>query len=452
MRTRLLHLWETVSSGYWFVPAVMMVVASGIAFLLLYLDRTVFSASGYSAGWLYSGGFEGAKTLLSVVAGSVVTVAGVVFSITVAALSQASSQFGPRLLRNFMKDTGNQITLGTFVATFLYCLLVLRTLHGKLEDNGAFVPQASVTFAVALAVSSIAVLIYFIHHVSVLLQAPTVVATVADDLERVVRRLARDQGGAVPRGDDHNSGGLAGDFDDRAAPVAARFSGYVQAISFQGLVALAREHDLVLRLRYRPGDYVIRESVLAEVSPAERAEQVAQAVNAAFIVGRRATPEQDVEHSVRQLVEIAVRALSPGINDPFTAIACVNALGSGVCLVARSGLPGGLQYDDRNALRLVVPVSSFEGIVNMAFDQIRQYGRASVAVTIRLLEVLVECIKQAPTPQQKAVLLRHAQMVYADSAGLLVSAWDRKDVHARWEAVIAALSGGVASHVRAGAA
>ena len=163
MRTRLRHLWDVLTTGYWFVPTVMTLAAAGGAFLLLYIDRTMI---GGRVGWLYAGGADGAKTMLSTVAGSVITVAGVVFSITIAALTQASSQFGPRLLRNFMRDTANQAVLGTFVGTFMYCLLVLRTIHGKLQDGVGFVPQASVTFAVLLAAASIAVLIYFIHHIA----------------------------------------------------------------------------------------------------------------------------------------------------------------------------------------------------------------------------------------------------------------------------------------------
>ena len=170
-----------VTSSFWFVPTTMTVVAAGSAIGMIEVDRT-WLGPGVRIGWLYSGGAEGARSLLSTVAGSVITVAGVVFSITISTLTQASSQFGPRLLRNFMRDTSNQIVLGTFVATFLYCLLVLRTIHGKIDDGASFVPQLSVTVAVGLAVASIAVLIYFIHHVSLSLQAPNVIAAARGDL------------------------------------------------------------------------------------------------------------------------------------------------------------------------------------------------------------------------------------------------------------------------------
>ena len=162
MTARLRHIWIVLTSGYWFVPMVMMLASTGLAFGLLYIDNELL---GDRVGWLYAGGADGAKTMLSTVAASVITVAGVVFSITIAALTQASSQFGPRLLRNFMRDTGNQMVLGTFIGTFMYCLLVLRTIHGEVADRTAFVPQASVTGAMLLAVASLAVLVYFIHHV-----------------------------------------------------------------------------------------------------------------------------------------------------------------------------------------------------------------------------------------------------------------------------------------------
>lgn len=445
MRIRLRHLWEVITTGYWFVPAVMMVSATALAFGLLYLDRVLVRSQG-PHGWLYAGGPDGAKTLLSTVAGSVITVAGVVFSITIAALTQASGQFGPRLLRNFMRDSGNQIVLGTFVATFLYCLLVLRTIHGESEGGGAFVPHASVTAAVLLAAASIAVLIYFIHHVSISLQAPAVVAAVLADLEGVLARLPDDQTGAGvtidpsadgqdwPRGDR-----LPPDFDATSVPVVAFREGYVQAIDYDELVAAAEACDLVLRLHYRPGDYLIESSTLLRAWPADRCPQDLPArVNAAFMCGRHPTPEQDVEHAVRQIVEVAVRALSPGVNDPFTAINCIDALGAGLCRVARRGLPGPDLFDGRGRLRVVTPVTTFEGLTDTAFNQIRQYGRTSVAVTIRLLEVIGICARQLTAPAQRQALLGHAEMVYRQSTEAIPEPRDREDIRHRWEAVVRA--------------
>jgi uncharacterized membrane protein len=335
MQTRLRHFWQIVTTGYWFVPTVMSLCALAMAMLLLWIDRQYVTPE-QRLMWLYTGGPDGAKTLLATVAGSVSTVAGVVFSITVAALSQASSQFGPRLLRNFMRDTSNQIVLGTFVATFLYCLMILRTIHAEQDGLDAFVPQASVTVSVLLAAISMGMLIFFIHHVSVSLQAPRVVAAVAADLSHTIASFAE---APEPADEGHrpvppNLSERDDDQREAVPPVDAQIvragrDGYLQAVEYETLVELARRADVTIRLEHRAGDHVMERCVLARIWPAARVDDdLRRAVCRAVICGVEATPEQDVEFAIRQLVEVAVRALSPGINDPFTAINCIDALGA----------------------------------------------------------------------------------------------------------------------------
>jgi len=442
MKIRLRHLWEIVSSGYWFVPSLMTALAAVAAFALLYVDRTYLD-TGAPIGWLYAGGSAGAQTLLSTVAGSIITVAGVVFSITIAALTQASSQFGPRLLRNFMRDLSNQVVLGTFVATFLYCLLILRTIHGKFEDGQAFVPQASVTGAVLLAVASIAVLIYFIHHISISLQAPTVVAGALADFNRVMDAAAEDivkypqTGGKASAKLESEDSGNGMEFT-----LASARDGYIQAVDFDALLQAALNADVIMRLECRSGDYVIAGNPLLRARPAERCDQkLSGLLTGAFIFGNHRTAEQDIEYAIRQIVEVAVRALSPGINDPFTAMNCINALGSAVSRVARSGLPGLARHDSAGKIRLIGPASDFAGITDAAFNQIRQYGRDSVAVTLRLLEVIGECANQIDDEDQRKSLLRHAEMIYRQSQNIdnVPEELDRADVKMRWDIVAAAL-------------
>jgi uncharacterized membrane protein len=429
MKTRLRHAWVMITTGYWFVPSLMTAAGVALAFLMIAVDRHVL-VPGLELGWVYGGGADGAKTLLSAVAGSVITVAGVVFSITVAALTQASSQFGPRLLRNFMRDTSNQVVLGTFVSTFMYCLLVLRTVH--VEDGQAFVPHASVTVAVVLAAASIAVLIYFIHHVSRTLQAPIVIANVSVELASAIDRS--------PRGEPSAAGaGLPEGIDRDCVRVLAGRDGYVQAVDFDGLVALARDLGVVVRLHCRPGNFVIEGNALASVGPAGRWEAACEGkLRAAFIVGDDRTDEQDVEYSVRQIVEVAVRALSPGINDPFPAMNAVDALAAGVCRAAREGLAGPHHRDAEGVVRVVAPVTTFEGLVDAAFDQIRQYGCGSVAVALRLIEALTDCGGQCDAGQ-RAVLLRHAGMTYRQAALLAPGEEDRAALGARYAAAVGAL-------------
>lgn len=430
MWTRLRHIWDIISTGYWFVPTLMSLAATLLAFGLLHLDGSGEFPQAQAA-WLYTGGADGAKTVLSTVAGSVITVAGVAFSITIAALSQASSQFGPRLLRNFMRDTGNQIVLGTFVATYLFCLLVLRAIRGEFEGGQMFVPHASVTAAVLMAAASIAMLIYFIHHVSISLQAPSVVAAVAVDLHGAIARFPQRAGQSGPE-----RAAAAASMAGEGRPIAAQCNGYLQVIDHAALVALAKRHDGVLAITARPGDHVIEGSVLARVWPAEvRPEEIDNEVNGAFICGTRRTPEQDMEFSFRQLVEVAVRALSPGINDPFTAINCIDALGSALAHVARCQLPEPCLEDEDERVRLVRPVTTFAGLVNASFDQIRQYGQNSVAVTIRLLEVLAECAQQMPEQAQRQVLQRQADMIFTAAKRMLIEENDLADVRQRWNSI-----------------
>jgi uncharacterized membrane protein len=427
MGIRLRHIWERLRTSYWFVPAVMLVLSVVLAYGLLYVDRVLIT-SDMELSWLYGCGPEGARTVLATIGGSVITVAGVVFSITIAALTQASQQFGPRLLRNFMRDRANQIVLGTFVATFLYSLLVLRTIVSEDEGGASFVPQASVTAGVVLAAASIVVLIYFIHHVSISLQAPSVVAAVGDDLRVVIERLPRDQNGtSVPV-----------DAQPPAAPpegamgITATVEGYVQAINFDELSALAERTGSTIWLDYRPGHYVLCGSRLARVAPPPQAEdEFAAAVNDAFFCGARGTPEQDVEFAIRQLVEVAVRALSPGVNDPFTAVNCIDALGSAVCRLARRGLPGPHRYDKQGAPRLVVPVTTLPGAIDAAFDAIRQYGRESVPVIIRLIDTLAACAAQMTTEDARAALRRQLEIIARQSEGAITEPEDLAEIRRR---------------------
>lgn len=187
MKSLFLKFWETLRSNYWFVPTLMTAGAIGPSYGLLALDQRVPASHMSGVAWLYTGEAAGARSVLSTVASSVITVAGTTFSITIAALSLASSQFGPRLLRGFLRDTGNQVVLGTFIGTFVYCLLVLRMVRGVEQD--VFVPNFALTGEVALSLASVAVLIYFVNHVSASIQAAQVAASVTNELTEAIDRL-----------------------------------------------------------------------------------------------------------------------------------------------------------------------------------------------------------------------------------------------------------------------
>jgi uncharacterized membrane protein len=336
----------------------------------------------------------------------------------VTALRLSVTSFGPRLLRNFVRDTGNQVVLGTFIATFVYCLLVLRTVRGS--DSAQFVPAIAITGALVLAMASLGVLIYFIHHVAASIQVTHLITVVSHDLLHTIDRLFPEKlghGGPEPRA--WRKTCLPERFEREARPVSAARSGYLQAIDSEDLMRLATEHDLILRVTPRPGYFVIQGSALAAAWPGERVdERLAEKIHDAFIVGAERTLTQDVEFAVDQLVEVAVRALSPGVNDPFTAMTCVDRLGEALCQSAERTLPSPSRYDADGRLRVVVHPTTFTGVTDAAFNQIRQYGRGSAAVTIRLLEAIAGVAARASGEEDRAALLQQARMIKRGSVDL----------------------------------
>ncbi len=431
--TRLNKLWDTLRSSYWFLPTSIAAIAFGLALCLLEIDR-----SGQAPGWwwLYTGGPSGARSVLSTIASSMATVAGTAFSITIVALQLAASNFGPRLLRNFMQDIGNQVVLGTFIGTFLYCLLVLRNIRG--ENFNQFVPQLSVTVGMSLAVVSVLVLIYFIHHASTIIQASQVITDVGEDLDRSIDRLFPEQVGEaqqapVPK--------LPDDFEARSTVVPSLHKGYLQAIDDQRLMEIACRADLLLCLKTRPGKYLIPGSPLALVYPQDRnSPRLAKQINQVLIIGKDRTEQQDIAFPIEQLVEMALRALSPAVNDPFTAIRCIDRLGAGFSQLMQRESPSPYRYDQFRNLRVIAEPIKLEYLLNCAFNPIRQYARSDATVTQHLLETIALIAINTKTQQQKRILRRHAEIILRSSQQALSEEYDREAVKHQFQQVLLALN------------
>jgi uncharacterized membrane protein len=388
---RLLGWLERLRSGYWFLPALMALGALALAGATLALDRTITLER--APGLLALGGLNGpagARSLLSTVAGSLITVTGVVFSMTLVGLSLASQQFGPRLVGNFMRDRGNQLVLGAFVGTFLYCLMVLRTVRSADTQLGiqAFVPHLSVAVAMVLTLLSLGVLIYFIHHAAESVQVSYVLARVGHGLTQQILSFpmgeeseddedGRNRSGAG-RADVGRDAGppstrpeLPEDFGREAITVRAARAGYVQAIDLAGLVSLAREHDAVLRLHHPPGSFLMLDGPLADIYPPEAGDELSGRIETYYVLGAVRTPQQDPYFLFDQLLEVALRALSPSMNDPFTAMTCIDRMAEALNLLARRRLPDPYTTDEEGALRLVVPRPEVGELLEHLFGELR---------------------------------------------------------------------------------
>lgn len=381
-------------------------------------------------------------TLLSTIAGSMITIAGVVFSITIVALTLASGQFGPRLLGNFLRDRGNQIVLGTFVATFLYCLLVLRTIH--VDPNG-YTPYWGTLVGLVLAVCSLGVLIYFMHHIAVSIQAPNLIAAVYGELEEDLTRLFPERLGMAEENEANKTTipHILARIEKEGMDVKAEVGGYLQAIENDELMEIARDQNLVILLHYRPGHFITKGASLAKVlAIGPMADFISPSINKQMICGNNRTQEQDIEFSVLQLVEVAVRALSPGINDPFTCINCIDHLSAILCQLCQRKIPSPFRYDRDGVLRIIAPPVTFEGVLNAAFHQIRQHGKGNVAVLICLLEGLERIGETVERNEDREAILRHVEMLQRASRETIQEENDLETVEDRCRQVMSLLSNG----------
>lgn len=432
MTSRLRTWLEALGDQFWLRPAAVVLACLGLGQLGVWVETARiagYDASSPASDWGYSGGAEGARALLSAVASSTIGVAGTTFSITIAALSLASGQMGPRLLRNFTRDARNQMALGIFLGTFAYALIVLRTVRTVQETT--FVPHLAVTGAILLAMLSVATLVWFIHHIAAGINVETVVDAVHDDLCEAVGRHTLD----------------APDVQDRlripaSGNVPAPGCGYLQAVDAGRIADWAHEHGVLVSLRARPGDYIPAGFPVAHLSsPVEDASAI---LGKGLTFGRRPAALQDLEYAVRQLSEVAVRALSPGINDPFTAGSVTDHLGDALCRVASRHLPSGVTAREGRIV-LVQPVTDYAGLCDAMFHMIRQNAAGSVHVLARMLEVLTRVAEVERQADRRVELRRHAGLVIAAARRDVAEPADLLDLEERHRRFEAAASQGRAS-------
>jgi uncharacterized membrane protein len=384
---KLIQFWGDLRSSFWFVPSLMVVVSIVSAVVLIEADSA--GSDRWLSQWprLFGVGAEGARQMLSTLAGSMMTVMGITFSMTLLALVLASGQYTSRILRNFMRSRITQVTLGVFAGIFAYCLIVLRTVRGSggVEE---FVPSLAVFFAFVMSLGGVGVLIYFIHHIASSIQASSIIASVAQETNDSIDRLLPEK---LDKGadEDEDRNEVLESRDERTwYPVPAAVSGYIKSVNNAALLRLAGDNRTIVRMEYAIGDFIVQDTPLVSLALTYPPDQkIIDALNAAYSIGPHRTVDQDPAFGIRQIVDMAIKALSPGVNDTSTAVMCVDYLTSMLARLTGRRFPPLCRYEGET-LRVIAVVPSFEGLLAEAFDQIRASAEVNVAILARLLGAL----------------------------------------------------------------
>jgi uncharacterized membrane protein len=426
---------EALRTNLWLVPTVEILAAVALFAGTYALDRASYDGTLQLPSFVISGSADAARQILTAIAAAVITVVTLVFSITIVTLTLASTQFGPRMLRNFIRDRITQVTLGTFVATFVYAILALVSISPG--SRGEFVPHASITMTMLLVLVDVLVLVVFIDHIAKSIQLPQVIASIAGDLARAIDAEAGERPGTVAKAGPSLAEATTR-LDEDSAVVRAHQSGYLQFVRLDSLLDVAAGSGAVIRLLQRPGHFVTEGQPLAEVWPAAAAPGVARSLGGAHATGPHRTLTQDLSFAVDQLVEIAIRALSPAVNDTFTALACIDWLGDGLCKIAERWRPEAVHRDATGRVRVITVTPRFRRLTERAYEKIRQASRGMPAVMIRQLDALTQVMAHTTGPDQRAVLIEQAQMILRLSEESVSEPADREEVHRHHEAVLEA--------------
>ncbi len=401
--------WIELRSSLWFVPGLLVIAGIGLALGLIQLD-VIFADALRIKSWqpLLNAGAEGARGMLSAIAGSMVTVAATAFSVTIVTLSLASSQYTPRILRNFMRDRANQYVLGVFLAIFAYCVVAMRTIRGGSGFDGVvFVPLLAVAFAVLLALVAIGTLIFFIHHVAASIQVSSILESITKETYDAAETLFPDD--------------LGEDEGEEAAektplppgaewhPIRAETTGYLQHIDPAALMRFAKEREALLRLECGPGDFVAPETALVS-SDCQLDDEAHQALRRLFIVGDFRTVAQDVGFGIRQIVDIALKALSPGVNDTSTAVSCLDYLGAVLSRLAGRRIASPYRGKE-GELRVIAPVLTFDHLVAKSLDEIRLCAEGNVTILRQMFRLLARVAPITRNATRHQVLLTHARLI-----------------------------------------
>jgi uncharacterized membrane protein len=442
------RLWTRIRSSLWFVPLSVVVGMLALAATLIFADLRLGDQWIGRRSLLFGVGASGARGMLSAIAGSMMTVASLTFSLTISTLATASSQYTSRLVRNFTQDRLNQFILGYFVGLFGYCLVVLRTVRSGGEDGGGFVPSISVMGGLLLALASIGVLIAFIHHIAASIQVATILQRItAQTLDAIDALFPDDLGRPAPA----PRGAPAHTLADDDLPAGCRWHavpagrfGYVQAVDGQKLIEIADERRAIVRMSADVGAFVTPAGPLCEValppsSPAPPDDALAADLRAAFDLGPVRTIEQDAAFGIRQIVDIALRALSPGSNDTTTGVMCIDHLAAILERLATRDIPARLRARD-GAVRVIAAARSFDALAALGLDQVRRAAAGNTAILDALLRAIAAAARHTTDPARRRTLARPASLTTDLARDSIDTREDLEPLQLRAAALIADLN------------
>jgi uncharacterized membrane protein len=404
-------LWESLSTSLWFVPGLLVVAAVLLAWSASAIN---VDTGGAATRWLHSGSAEDASKLLSTLLPAMISMATLVISITMVVLVLAAGQLGPRLIRNFMANVTTQVMLGFFLATVVYIIIVLRLLNDNQQNSAA--PHLAITIATALVLVCVFLLLLFVHHLARSIISDTIIERVGHELDAAIfRLLPEDKVDSFRHERPPLQGGIS---------LCLPNGGYVQAIDYKGLIDCARKAGAVIELGFRPGQFLLAQGDHGRIHAVSASdEDLLDRISECVVLGNQRTANQDLEFAVRELVEVALRALSPGINDPFTAIAAIDRLALSLALVMRRGQAQTAWSDEDGTVRVTGEATTFSGIVDAAFNQIRQ-TTTQPAVLIQLMTALALLAEQVRREEHREALLKHAELVLAAGSRCIEDAFD----------------------------
>lgn len=430
MPFRLRQIWQQLRESLWFVPLLMVLAALGLAYGLVHLDQHASASGRRRLPLLFGIDAGGASGMLTAIAGSMLTVAALTFSLLLAAIAQVSNQYSPRALRNFMRDPVNQFVMGYFVSVFTYCLVVQGTI--RVSHDGQFVPTTAVLAGLLLALGGVGALLFFMHHVAESLQTGTLVRQIVRETEEQIAQLFPHRFGHELHPTARAAAEAFAAVPEGWFSVCSTEAGYLQQLDAQGLLAWTIRHRTVVRLDVHIGDFVGNGQRLFSVRAGmERAATPAADWPADLLgyvsLGRHRNPEQDVAFGLQQLVDIALKALSPAVNDTTTAIMAIDYLGELVGQLAHCTFPDALRSDGQH-LRVLVRTYSFADYAKLAFDLVRENARGNPAVLRRLLRALALAAAQAKVPHRRQALREQVALVMACAQASLPTDYERAEV------------------------